>query len=190
MTNRYMTPLKYEDGNGKTRHDKVYFELDPIEFMDWTFENPFEANELQASLAELDGIEKEAERDLTQDEIRTMLYVIKILAQLSYGRPDSSGDYFYKDPNWTSSYKYRGFRLFLMTHPKEVREFLKALLDNDVMEKFTTTLQEANARIEAEEAAEKSGKSDSGAEVTAAMEQKIREKIEREQREALESGSN
>jgi hypothetical protein len=179
MTNRYYTPLIYKDGNGKDRNVKLYFELDPIELTDWTLENPFAANELRASVMELREIEEEDSRDLTQEEIRTMLGVIKLLSELSAGRPTDDGDYFLKDPNWTSSYAYRGFRLFLMTHPNEVTQFLKTLLDNDIMEKFTEALTEANAKLEAQDAP--AGKSDSGDDVSAAMEAKIREKIAREQ---------
>lgn len=151
-TKRYMTPLGYTDGNGQKRTTKLYFELDPIELTDWTFEHPFEANELRASLMELREIEKEDSRDLTQDEIRTMLGVIKLLAQLSAGRPTEDGEYFLKDPNWTSSYAYRGFRQFLMTNPKEVQTFLTTLLDNSAMEEFTRALQVANDKIDAEQA--------------------------------------
>lgn len=181
--NRYMTPLKWTDGNGKTRTGKVYMELDPIEMADWTFENPFEANELRASLLELREIEREDSRDLTQDEINTMMGVIKLLSGLSAGRPTDDGDYFLKDPNWTSSYMYRGFRLFLMTNPREVEQFLNTLLDNDVMEKFTGALEEANAKFEAEEGAGSPEKrtSDSGESVEAKMEARIRAKIAAEQ---------
>ena len=126
--------------------------MDPIELTDWTFENPFDANELKASLAELSEIEKEDSRDLTYDEVRTMLGVIKLLAQISAGRPTDDGDYFLKDPNWTSSYAYRGFREFLMTNPREVQQFLSTLLDNDTMLKFTEALTAANAKVDAEAA--------------------------------------
>ena len=179
MTERYMTPIKYTDGNQKSRTAQLYFELDPIEFVDWTMEHPFEANELRASLIELRDIEKEDSRDLSQEEIRTMLGVIKLLAELSAGRPTDDGEYFLKDPNWTSSYKYKGFRMFLMTNPKEVQEFLKQLLDNDVMEKFTEALEEANAKAEAEAGSSERGP-DSGESVREKMEAEIRAKIERE----------
>lgn len=176
MKNRYTTPFKYTDGNGKERHTTATFELDPIEFMDWTFEHPFEANELQASMSELNEVAQGVSRDLTQDEIRTMLYVIKILTQLSYGTPDDAGDYFIRDPRWADSYKYRGFRMFLMTHPKEVEQFLNALLDNDVMEKFTKALQEANDRTQAEKVVVGDGSTpDSGPDTVAKMQQRIKE---------------
>lgn len=172
MTKRYMTPLTYIDGHDNKRTTKLYFELDPIELTDWTFENPFDANELKASLMELQAIEQEDSRDLTQDEIRTMLGVIKLLAQLSAGRPTDDGEYFLKDPNWTSSYAYRGFRQFLMTHPKEVQTFLTTLLDNNVMEEFTKALQEANEKIESESPERKS---DSDEDTIAKMKAKIAE---------------
>ena len=149
MTNkRYMTPLKYTDGNGKTRTTKVYFELDPIELVDWTFENPYQAAELRDSLSELEEIEREDSRDLTQPEIRMMLGVIKLLSQISAGKPDDSGDYFHKDPSWTSSYAYRAFRVLLLTNAKETETFLKTLLDNDTMEKFNQALAEGAAKAE------------------------------------------
>lgn len=172
MTNRYSTPLKYKDGNGKDRMTKLYFELDPVELTDWTLEHPFEANELRASMIELRDIEREDSRDLTQDEIRTMLGVIKLLAQLSAGRPTDDGEYFLKDLNWTSSYAYRGFRIFLMTNPKEVRQFLSTLLDNDTMATFTTALEEANEKMEQDIP---EGKSDSGPDTVAKMQARIQE---------------
>lgn len=184
-TKRYQTPISYTDGNGKKRTTKLYFELDPIELTDWTFENPFEANELQASLAELKDIEEEDSRDLTQEEIRTMLGVIKLLAQISAGRPTEDGEYFLKDPNWTSSYAYRAFRQFLLTNPKEVQQFLKQLLDNDTMSLFTKALSDANDKLEAEQGPAPKGTPDSGESVEAKMEARIRAKIEAEKQAAL-----
>lgn len=173
MTNRYMTPLKYKDGAGKERMTKVYFELDPVELTDWTFENPFEANELRASLIELQAVEQEDSRDLTPEEIRTMLGVIKLLATISAGRPTDDNEYFLKDPNWTSSYAYRGFRTFLLTNPKEVQRFLKSLLDNNVMEEFTKALSDANDKFEAEKTTDKN--SDSGEETLEKMKARVAE---------------
>jgi hypothetical protein len=169
-----MTPLKYKDGNGKEMRTKLHFELDPIELTDWTFENPFEANELRASLIELRDISEEESRDLSEDEIRTMLGVIKLLAQLSAGRPTEDGQYFLKDPNWTSSYAYRGFRTFLLTNPKEVQTFMTTLLDNDTMEEFMKAINDANARMEEEEA-QGPQKADSGAQTADNMQAKLRE---------------
>lgn len=173
MTNRYMTSLSYTDGNGKKRTTKVYFELDPIELMDWTMENAFEANELRASLIELQAIEKEDSRDLTPDEVATMLGVIKLLAQLSAGRPTDDGEYFLKDPNWTSSYAYRAFRTLLLTNSKETQQFLTTVLDNDVMVKFTEALDRANAENAA--AADSERTSDSGPDVVEKMKAQIAE---------------
>jgi hypothetical protein len=170
-----MTPLKYKDGNGKEKRTQLHFELDPIELTDWTFENPFEANELRASLIELRDISEEESRDLTQEEIRTMLGVIKLLAQISAGRPTDDGEYFLKDPNWTSSYAYRGFRTFLLTNPKEVQQFLTSLLDNDTMEEFTKAISEANAKIEEEEAQQGAATSDSGEDTAAKMQERMRQ---------------
>jgi hypothetical protein len=171
-----MTPLKYKDGNGKEQRTKLHFELDPIELTDWTFENPFEANELRASLIELRDISEEDSRDLTEDEIRTMLGVIKLLAQLSAGRPTEDGQYFLKDPNWTSSYAYRGFRTFLLTNPKEVQTFMTTLLDNDTMEEFMKAIEKANAEMDEEEAQKQDAQqSDSGDQTTANMQAKMRE---------------
>lgn len=172
MSTRYSTPLKYTDGNGKERRTKVYFELDPLELMDWTVENSFEANRLFESIQELDEIREGDSRDLTQDEIRTLLVVVKLLTQISAGRPTEDGDYFIKDPNWTSSYAYRGFREFLLTNPKEMTEFLTSILDNEVMEKFTTALLTTNEESEVKESVQENR--DSGPETIEKMREKIR----------------
>lgn len=151
MTNRYMTPLSYEDGNGKKRTAQLYFELDPIELVDWTMSNPWDANELLGSLSEMAATEREDSRDLTQEEIRTALGVIRILAMLSAGKPSDDGEYFHKDKHWTDSYAYRGFRKLLLTNPKEMIEFQKALLDNDVMEQFAAAVTEGSEKFKAED---------------------------------------
>lgn len=151
--NRYMTPLRYKNGLGVERNTKLYFELAPVELADWTLDHPFEANELAASLTEMREIHEEESRDLTPDEIQTMLGVIRLLAQISAGRPTEDGEYFIKDPNWTSSYAYREFRVFLLTNPNEMNQFLKTLLDNNVMEEFNKALTKAN-----EENADTAGK--------------------------------
>lgn len=176
-TNRYMTPLKYKDGNGQERRTKVHFELDPIELMDWTLENPFEANEMLASFTELEDTFKEDSRDLTRDEIRTLLSLIKLLAGISAGRPTDDGDYFLKDPNWTSSYAYRGFREFLLKNPKEMEQFMSTLLNGDVLEQFTRTLTEENTKreLEAQERSDsKQENRDSGPDTVEKMREKIR----------------
>lgn len=178
-TKRYMTPLKYVDGNGKEISTKVYFEIDPIELTDWLFTHQFEANELRASLIELQELEKQDSRNLTPDEVGTLLSVIKLLADISAGRPTDDGAYFIKDPNWTSSYAYRAFREFLLTNPNETQEFLATLLNNDVMEKFTEAMLKTNETAAAEaanaEVIQEAIKSDSGPETIAAMEAKIAE---------------
>lgn len=142
--NRYMTPLRYKNGNGVERNTKIYFELSPVELADWTIDNPFLANELAASLSEMREVHAEESRDLTPDEIQTMLGVIRMLAQISAGKPSEDGEYFIKDPNWTSSYAYREFRKFLMTHPNETNQFLTTLLDDEAIDEFNKALAKAN----------------------------------------------
>jgi hypothetical protein len=145
QTTRYSTPLIYVNGKGKKVNKTLYFELDPVEFMDWTVNNRFAANELQAGLVEIrDAAAEDKDRDLRPDEVTTLLNIIKVLVQLSAGRPDDDGEYFIKDPNWIYSYAYRGFRTFLLEKPNEMNEFLTSLLNNDVMEKFAETIAKAN----------------------------------------------
>lgn len=147
-TNRYTTELKYKNGNGVVRNAKLYFELAPIELADWTIANPFEANELRAGLSEMDAVRQEDSRDLTQDEIYVMLDIIRILAEISAGRPTDDGEYFIKDKNWTSSYAYREFRTFLFTHPTEMNDFMTVLLNAEVMAEFEKALAKANDEVE------------------------------------------
>lgn len=142
--NRYMTPLRYTNGNGVTRNVKLYFELAPVELADWTIDHPFEANELASSLREMREIHEEESRDLTPDEIQTMLGVIRVLAQISAGKPSEDGEYFLKDPNWISSYAYRQFRVLLLTNPNEANQFMTTLLDSDVMDEFNKALAKTN----------------------------------------------
>jgi hypothetical protein len=184
---RYSTPLIYTNGLGKDVNKTLHFELDPLEFLDWTVNNRFEANELQAGLLEIQraGLEQK-DRDLNPDEVTTLLNIIKILVQLSAGRPDDAGEYFLKDPNWTSSYAYRGFRTFLLEKPKEMNQFLESLLNNDIMEKFAETIAKANDDAEAEtpKSAPSTARERPKAEVAAEMRRKLAEL------ESEESGSS
>lgn len=163
QTTRYSTPLIYTNGKGKKVNKILHFELDPVEFMDWTVNNRFAANELQAGLVEIrDAAAEDKDRDLRPDEVTTLLNIIKVLVQLSAGRPDDDGEYFIKDPNWTSSYAYRGFRTFLLEKPNEMNEFLTSLLNNDVMEKFAETIAKANEDAGAETVTSSSGAKQKG----------------------------
>ncbi len=167
---RYNTPLKYKNGAGDTKFTKLFFELDPLEFMDWVINNTFDANELMAGLQEIQdaGLE-ENPRDLTRDEVATLLNIIKVLVRLSAGKPTDDDEYFLKDPNWTSSYAYRGFRLFLLEKPAEMNQFLKTLLDGGVMEEFTATLQKAQE----DQPAEAQANSDNSPETLEKMRAKV-----------------
>lgn len=182
-TNRYMTPLKYKNGENKERTTKLYFELSPVELADWVMENPFDANELQASMIEMKEIHEEESRDLTRDEINTMMGVVKLLAKISAGRPTEDGEYFLKDENWVHSYAYRQFRIFLFTNPNEMNQFLSTLLDNEVMTEFNATLEASNAKAAAQAQKSGSGKSVdemSEAELREAFRNRVSAKVESE----------
>ena len=175
---RYKTPLIYKNGDDVKVNKTLHFELDPIEFMDWAINNRFEANELQAGLAEIQaaGLEKK-DRDLTQDEVATMLNIIKVLVQLSAGKPSEDGEYFIKDKNWTSSYAYRGFRTFLLEKPKEMNEFLGQLLNNNIMEEFSKKLAKAN-EDQPEEPAKSGANTLSDEELQQAYRERIQSKVD------------
>lgn len=172
----YTTPINYIDGKGKNRTAKLHFRLTPSQLMDWVFENPFEANELLAGMEEMRRVYEQESHDLSRENLMTMFGLIKTLAKISAGRPDADGDYFIKDPNWTSSYQYEGFRQFLMVNPKETGVFLNALLDNETITAFTGALAESNDRIAEEAAASSAGKPDSGPEVAQNMRTKLAQK--------------
>lgn len=180
-TNRYMTPIKYKNGNGITRTAKLYFELSPVELADWAIDNAFEANELAASLREMREIHEEEERDLTSDEIQTMLGVIRTLAKISAGKPSEDGEYFIKDPNWTDSYAYLAFRVFLMTHPNETNQFLTTLLDSDVMDEFNKALTKANEENADVKTPAKAPHEMSEAELRAALQERTAANVVRQQ---------
>lgn len=147
---RYSTPIKYKNGNGVYRTTTLHFELTPTQMADWVIDNPFDANELQASLAEMSSVEQEPDRNLTQDEIMVMLGVVRILSRISAGKPSEDGEYFIKDPNWISSYAYEGFREMLFVRPKEMVLFLQKLMSNDALSQFNTALEKVNADAAAE----------------------------------------
>lgn len=150
MKNMYMTPLNYENFNGAKKSTKLHFHVTPREFVDWMLEHPDTAAEFQR---EFEGVQDAIEGqpgEATQGQIRTMLRFVKVLAEIGYGEPSDDGEYFDKSQTakFAHSAAYEGFRLFLFEKPKELSTFISTLLNEDVLNEFSATMQSGTAEMQ------------------------------------------
>lgn len=142
MQNMYSTPLRYTNFNGVEKHTTLHFHLTPREFTDWAIDNMEEANRMTEAFADLpEQIEQNPGLATTEQKI-TMLQMIRLLAELSYGKPSEDGEYFDKsDKKFAHSAAYDAFRLFLFQNGKELTTFIETILNKDVLKAFTEQIQ-------------------------------------------------
>lgn len=137
-----MTPLSYTNFNGQKRTTKLYFHVTPRELADWMFENGEKADRLIADFEKvrvnLEANEGVDQANLSQEDVRTMLRLVRVLAELSYGTPSDDGEVFDKSDinRFVHSAAYDAFRMFLFENPKELETFLTSLLSEDVVKEF------------------------------------------------------
>ncbi len=138
MDNVYMTPIRYKNFAGKERNTQLHFHITPVEFLDWAMDHPDQANDLIETLANLTTGEDANLDDATTDQKYAMLRLVRTLAELGYGKPDTDGDVFDKTdtPKFKFSAAYDAFRLFLFENPKEFVRFNETLLNEEVIAEF------------------------------------------------------
>lgn len=152
MKNTYMTPLQYENFNGAKKTVKLFFHLTPREFADWMISNGEEADKFERDFTEMqEQMQDDPDGEPSTEQKRTMLRLVKVIAELSQGIPSDDGEFFDKTSNKKFIYSaaYDAFRLFLFEHPKELEEFIKSLLNEDVISEFSGRL-ESSAKNELE----------------------------------------
>lgn len=147
MKNVYMTPLKYKNFDGVEKTTKLYFHVTPREFTDWMIDNKDKADELIAAFTDY---QEQAEGDLdgeaSMEQKLTMLKLVRILAEISYGKPMDDGEVFDKTgiKKFVHSAAYDAFRLFLFENPKELIAFINTLLNEEVISEFSGRVQQIN----------------------------------------------
>jgi len=152
MQNVYMTPLKYKNFAGQERTTKLHFHITPREFADWMIDNPDEADSLSNSFSEVQqgNTETLTAGDATTQQKLAMLRLVRVLAELGYGKPSEDGEIFDKSENKKFKYSaaYDAFRLFLFENPKEFVSFITTLLNEEVINEFSTRMQIGAASAE------------------------------------------
>jgi len=151
MQNVYMTPLKYKNFAGQDRTTQLHFHITPREFADWMIDNPDEADSLTRSFAEVnDNTESLTAGDATTQQKLAMLRLVRVLAELGYGRPSDDGEFFDKSDTKKFAYSaaYDAFRLFLFENPKEFVSFINTLLNEQVINEFASRMQTVAAVTE------------------------------------------
>lgn len=147
MQNVYMTPLRYTNFNGVEKTTKLHFHLTPRELTDWMVDNKDDADKLVAAFSEMQPVmESNPEGEATTEQKLTMLKLVRILAELSYGKPSEDGEHFDKSDikKFNHSAAYDGFRMFLFQNPKELVSFIETILNEQVISEFSSRLAEAN----------------------------------------------
>jgi len=144
MKNVYETPLRYKNFNGVERTTKVHFHLTPREFTDWMVEKPHAAQDLMNTFSNFEEIDGDA----TTDQKMSMLRLVKILAELSYGVPDEDGEVFDKSglSKFIYSAAYDSFRMFLFENMNELSTFVSTLLNQEVIAEFSQRMEAINAQ--------------------------------------------
>lgn len=143
MKNTYMTPLRYKNFDGVEKDTKLHFHLTPREFSDWMIDNYAEANEMMEAFSSIvPAMENDPNGEMTTEQKLTMLKLVKILAELSYGKPSDDGEVFDKSgiQRFIYSAAYDAFRLFLFQNQKELVKFVETILNEEVISEFMSTL--------------------------------------------------
>lgn len=134
MQNMYMTPIAYTNFNGAKKQTKLHFHITPREFADWMIDNKQAADRLLADFTEMQSsMEADPDGEATEAQKLSMLRLVKILAELSYGHPSEDGELFTHDETFKYSAKYDAFRMFLFTNIKELETFIQTILNEEVI---------------------------------------------------------
>lgn len=139
MQNVYMTPLNYTNFSGVKKSAKLHFHVTPREFADWMVDNRRTADQMMEDFNSMqDTMENDPDGEATQDQKMTMLRLVRVLAEISYGKPSDDGEVFDKSElaEFIYSAKYDGFRMFLFENPKEMETFINTLLNSEVIAEF------------------------------------------------------
>jgi len=122
--------IQYEDFNGTNQTENLYFNVSKSELTDH-LELVDEVEGLQAM------IEGEP-RELTTEEVRRLLDLVKKLIKMSYGRRSEDGSRFRKnDEIWedfTASAAYDAFLMSLFENPEEAVSFIVGIMPGDLIE--------------------------------------------------------
>jgi hypothetical protein len=155
MKNVYMTPLNYTNFAGDKKSTKLHFHLTPREFADWMIDHKAEADLLNESFASMsERMQEDPEGQLTEAQKLSMLRLVRILCEISYGKPSDDGEVFDKTElkQFIHSAKYDAFRLFLFQNPKEMQTFMDTILNEEVVAEFAKNVQAMEQANQNEEA--------------------------------------
>lgn len=148
MQNMYMTPLSYTNFSGVKKQTTLHFHITPRELTDWMVEHKALADELLEAFSDMqEEMAANPDGEATERQKLSMLRLVKILAEVSYGKPVDGGEVFDKSEaeSFKFSAKYDAFRVFLFERPKELETFINTIMNNEVLAEF-------NARVNGGEA--------------------------------------
>ena len=123
--------ISYTDYNDQPKTVDLYFNLTKIEATDLF--------DLLPKMQHFVDITQGAQRDLTMEETKGMLEIIKALIQLSYGKRSDDGELFEKTPeifnNFKSSAAYDEFVFGLFEDVEVLNNFVAGVMPRGLIEK-------------------------------------------------------
>lgn len=155
MQNMYMTPLRYKNFAGVEKTTKLHFHLTPREFADWMIDNKAEAERLAWTFEEmLPQIEGDLAGTATTEQKMALLQLVRVIAELSYGKPSEDGEFFDKSETKKFAYSaaYDAFRIFLFENPKELVSFIETILNEQVVSEFGKRMERVSQGAEQQDA--------------------------------------
>jgi hypothetical protein len=130
--------VTYTDFDGNKQTDEVYFHLTKQEFLDLT-----EMEDEVKSWAERFQGE---DRDLTTEEIRGVLALVRKLGLKAYGERSTDGKRFVKSPQLTEEFSQTAlwdeFLWNLLQNPEDLNQFLVTLVPSEYREQSAAIAQQ------------------------------------------------
>lgn len=137
--------VMYEDFDGNPASEVLYFNLSRSELMELLPELLPEVQRLQAMF---EGVQ----RDLTTDEVQTLLNFVKRLVELSYGERSADGKRFHKSIGLFEDFKqtavYDEFLMGLFEDPNKANAFMTGVLPKQLLEEVQKTQSSPTPQVE------------------------------------------
>lgn len=127
--------ITYIDYNDEYQTEEMYFHVSKSELLD-NIDLKTDLEDVYASLNDEEG-----DRQLTEEEVRAIINIVKRIIRISYGVRSADGKRFSKnDDNWNDfkdSAAYDAVLFEMFEDPEEGFKFLQGVLPKDLLEKAT-----------------------------------------------------
>lgn len=120
--------VQYEDYNGVSRTEELYFNITRMEFIDNI--------DLEQEIRKIDSMSEGDKRELVPQEIKLILNLVKRLIKMAYGVRSEDGRHFRKNnevwDDFVDSAAYDAFLEGLFLEPNKALDFMTGILPKDI----------------------------------------------------------